>query len=330
MAKPLCIDGCVQIWPDGDFAGIPALGITGYLVTAFDPHVEFPVAVRELLWWHGVVAQHPQQLRLALVADDITAAYAAGQSALILGSQGLNYLNDWDWALEAAWRLGLRVAQLTYNDRNMVGDGCLEPGGAGLSRFGRRVVEDIGRLGIVLDLSHVGRRTSLEAIDLAKGPVLFSHANPRVVVDSPRNISDEQIKACAATGGVIGISPWGPLSWRRPAAGRPTVEDFLACVKYVADLVGPAHVGMGTDMSIGTYDTSSHHNLTSRYPSVFEEYGRLVSPDAGSPLRYVAGFDSLGQFAGMGELLAGQGFAASEVEGILGGNFLRVFRAVWG
>jgi membrane dipeptidase len=324
------IDGCVQIWPDGDFAAIPKFGISGLLVTAFDPHVDFPAAMRELLWWHGLVAQHPEKLRLALRAGDIVAANQQGQAALILGSQGLDYINDWPWALEAAWRLGLRVAQLTYNARNYVGDGCLEDGDAGLSRFGRRVVGEIARLGLVLDLCHVGYRTSMEAIELAKGPVLFSHANPRAVVNSPRNITDDQIKACAATGGVIGISPWGPLSWRRPAAGRPTVDDYLACLEHVAGLVGPQHVGIGTDMSIGTYSAASHQNLIDRYPAVFEEYGQKVTPHAGSPLRYVAGFDSLDDFRSFGGALAQRGFSPDEVEGILGRNFLRVFEAVWG
>ncbi|MDP2872855.1 MAG: membrane dipeptidase [Bacillota bacterium] len=325
----LCIDGCVQIWPDADFASIPALGVTAYLLTAFDPYVSFRAALKEMSYWHGVVERYPGSLRVALVSGDILAAHDSGRSALILGCQGLNFVSDDLWALDVMHRLGLRVAQLTYNDRNMVADGCLEPGGAGLSGFGRRVVAELSRLGIVLDLSHVGERSSLEAMDATPGPAVISHANPRAVVDSPRNISDAQIRACAAGGGVIGLSPWGPLAWRRPELGRPALEDYIACLEYVIEMVGIDHVGVGTDLSIGTYSATLHAELVQRYPSVFDDYGREVEASAGSPLRYVAGFDDLTRFQAFGGVLASRGYSDDDVRKVLGGNFLRVFSQVW-
>jgi len=327
--SPLCIDGCVQIWPDADFARIPEAGIAGFLVTAFEPYADLAQALRQLLYWHTVAARHPEQLCVPSSASDVVAAHGRGASALILGCQGLNWIGDQLWPLDAAQRLGLRVAQLTYNDRNMVGDGCLEDGDAGLSRFGRRVVAELDRLGLTMDLSHVGERTSLEAAQLASRPVLFSHANPRVVVPGPRNITDEQIRACAATGGVVGVTPWGPMAWRRPEAGRPVLDDFLACLEHVVDLVGPEHVAIGTDMSFGTYDTGLHAELAERYPSVFDAYGQAVTGDANSPLRYVAGFDTFTAFPAFGQVLVERGYSPAAVAGILGGNYLRVLESTW-
>ncbi len=325
----LCIDGCVQIWPDADFASIPSLGVTAYLLTAFDPYMDLKSALKEMSFWHRTVARYPRELRVALASGDIDDAYRQGQSALILGCQGLNFVSDDLWVLDVMQRLGLRVAQLTYNDRNMVADGCLEPGGAGLSGFGRRVVAQLARLGIVLDLSHVGERSSLEAMDASPDPAIISHANPRSVVSSPRNITDAQIRACAAKSGVIGLSPWGPLSWRRPDMGRPTLDDYLACMEYVIEMVGIDHIGIGTDHSIGTYSTTLHQELVQRYPSVFDDYGRLVEAHAGSPLRYVSGFDDLTKFQAFGGVLAARGYSDSDVRKVLGGNFLRVFAQVW-
>ncbi len=325
----IIIDGCVQIWPDADFGAIPDLGVSAYLLTTFDPYVDFDEAVRQMVRWHRIAAEHAGRLAIPLGPGDIAAAWSEGRSSLVFGCQGLNFVGDDLWRLEAAWRLGLRLAQLTYNDANMTGDGCLEARNAGLTGFGRRVVGEMGRLGMVLDLSHVGERTSLEATGLAEGPVVFSHANPRAVVETPRNITDEQIRACAGTGGVVGISPWGPLAWRKPVEGRPKLADFVACVRYVADLVGPAHVGVGSDLSIGTYDTGLHEELVQRYPSVFDDYARLVEADANSPLRYVEGFDSFAGFAGLPAALDEAGFNGGEIAGILGGNFLRAFEANW-
>ena len=327
--RNLVIDGCVQIWPDADFAAIPDLGVSAFLLTTFDPYVDFNAAIAEMNTWHDRVQQYPDRLAIPLRPGDITSAWEQGRTSLIFGCQGLDFIGNRLQHLEQAWRLGLRLAQPTYNDANLIGDGCLKPRNAGLTTFGKRVIAEMNRLGMVIDLSHVGRRTSMEAIDLAAGPVVFSHANPRTVVKSPRNITNEQIQACAATGGVIGISPWGPLAWRHPETGRPKLADFIACIEYVVDLGGPAHVGVGTDLSIGTYDTTIHAEMVSAYPSVFAEYGRVVSADVGSPLRYVEGFDDFSGFARLPDALHARGFGPEAIKGILGGNFLRVFEENW-
>src|SRR5690606_26588031 len=125
-----------------------------------------------------------------------------------------------------------------YNNSNQICDGCLDRTDSGLTRFGELVVEECNRVGLLLDCTHVGKRATLEIIDRSSQPVVFSHSNPRAVAESPRNIDDEQIKACAARGGVIGLAPFGPLVMRSGQREWPSLNDFIDHVDYVVQLVG--------------------------------------------------------------------------------------------
>ncbi|MGG5824081.1 dipeptidase, partial [Falsiroseomonas sp. HW251] len=197
------------------------------------------------------------------------------------------------------------------------------------SKLGRKWVAEMNRLGIVIDLTHTGERATHEIMDLTQQPLAFTHCNPRKLVDTKRNITDEQMKRCAELGGVIGVTNWGPLNFRPDAQGRPQVEDFLNAISYVANLIGSDKVSIGTDMSHGTYPDGDMvrgklGGLTG------DRYTQIVDSSPRSKLRHVEGFDDYSAVPDVAEMMMKRGFSRAEVEGILGGNLLRLFRTVWG
>jgi membrane dipeptidase len=324
------VDSCMQIWPDADFANAHRHGATAYAVTAFRPHAGLEVALEELMFWHLIARRHAN-LVVAVTADDVRRAKREGKAALILASQDGDFIGDKLHRLEAFARLGLRMLIPTYNATNRICDGCLDRTDGGLTRFGQLVVAECNRAGILLDCTHVGRRASLEIIERSAMPVVFSHSNPKAIVDNPRNIDDEQIRSCAARGGVIGLAPWGPLVLKPGQTTRPTLPDFIAHVDHVAQLTGSSrHIGIGTDMSLGTYPD---HELDPwgepEYLDVTGSYGRLVTSDVRSPLRAVSGFDTYAGVLNFVDGLAKRGYADEDVRNILGENYLRVFGAAW-
>jgi membrane dipeptidase len=324
------VDSCVQIWEDTDYASLPQYSATAYCITAFRPHDDAGNALDAIADWHKIARNYPQSIRIARTAQDIVDAKAQNQTAIIINSQGGDFLGNHLDRLDVFHAMGLRMMLPAYNNRNAICDGCLEPDDAGLSRMGREWVAACNRLGIVMDMTHVGVRATMQVFELTNQPVVFSHSNPRGLVDNDRNVSDEQIKACAATGGVIAPTNWGPLNLRAGSTARPTVSDYLDAVDYIVDLVGIDHVGIGTDMSHGTYpDGDKIRGLASKR-IVGGAYAQHIEKAPRSRLRYVEGFDDYGQLPEVIDLMKGRGYDEEAVTKVLGGNYLRVFREVWG
>jgi membrane dipeptidase len=324
------VDSCMQIWPDADFGNAHRHGVTAYGVTAFMPNDPFDSAVEQLMFWHLIARRHANLL-VATTADEIRLAKRDGRAALLLFSQGGDFIDRKLYRIEALYRLGLRVMIPAYNKTNAICDGLLDRTEGGLSRFGRRVVEECNRLGLVLDCTHVGKRSTLDIIAQSAAPVIFSHSNPKALNDNPRNIDDEQIRACAERGGVIGTVSWGPLVMPPGAKSRPTLDMFLAMIDHVAQVTGSArHVGIGTDLSLGSYPRHAPDPwIDADYPNPAEEYGRVITPDSRSERRMVEGFDDYAHVVGVADRLLQKGYSEPDVRGIIGENYLRLFDEVW-
>lgn len=324
------IDSCMQIWPDADFASAHRHGVTAYGVTAFEPHDDVAAALEQMMFWHLVARQHPNLL-VATTADDIREAKRDGRAALVLFSQGGDFIERKLHRIEAFYRLGLRVLIPAYNRTNQICDGILDCTDMGLTRFGRLVVEECNRVGMLLDCTHVGRRASLEIIERSSAPVIFSHSNPARLAPNPRNIDDEQIKACVARGGIVGLVSWGPLVMGQDQHEWPTLAQFVDIVDDVAQMVGGTdHLGIGTDMSLGTYpEHRSDPWGEADYPHISAEYGRRVTPDIRSPRRSLDGFSDYPEVVRLAEELLKRGYTDAQVHGILGENYLRLFAQVW-
>jgi membrane dipeptidase len=326
---PILIDGCTYLF-DGYSENLAASHAAAVITTVpDDPNDVFDTAILKIFRALKTAASHPR-LRVVRAVSDISEARGLGQTGIILGFQNtLPLATD----LDRVWlfaQIGVRVVQLTYNARNFVGDGCLENPDGGLSRFGRNLIKELNSAGIVVDLSHAGPRTALEAVEHSDKPPIVSHAGIAAVVRNPRNVNDEVIDAVAARGGVIGCCPWASMCWL--GGEEFTVRDFIRHVDYVANRVGAGHVGISTD-SACTVDVARTQSLAdampARYPEILTssfvaKFGNRVEN------RYPKGLQSMRDLPSLLGVLIGHGYSEDDASRILGGNFFRVFEAVWG
>lgn len=254
----------------------------------------------------------PGKYVLVESVDDILRAKKEGKLALGFHHQGTNPLQTDLNMVSLYYKLGVRSLLLCYNNKNSVGDGCHEPTNAGLSSFGRSLIREMNRVGMLVDCSHTGYRTTMDAMEISTAPVVFSHSNSRKLRDHERNIWDDQIKACAATGGVIGMNGMGIYI----EANNASNEALFRHVDYMCELVGWQHVGLGLDF---VYFAQGFYDLMRAKPDMY--------PPADYPIPQE--FFAPEQLAGLVDVMLQHGYGEQEIRGILGENFLRVARAVW-
>lgn len=245
---------------------------------------------------------------------DIHQARAAGKLAVGFNLQetlpfGTNLDN-----VQLFYEVGVRQAVLAYNNRNFVGDGCAEPDDAGLSLFGRALVKEMNRVGMFVDGSHTGYRTSMEAMDICESPFVFSHSNPFAIRPHYRSIKDDQIKACAATGGVIGINGVG--YWVGDVDASTAA--IFRCLDYTVELVGAEHVGLGFDY---VYDLENLIKWARANPLMWPPYQGewMVKHNYAGPEQMVE----------LVQLMLDHGYPDQSIVGILGRNFERLASQVW-
>jgi membrane dipeptidase len=324
------IDSCMQIWPDARFQDAHRYGVTSYAVTAWDPHATLDQALEELMFWH-LIAKKYSDLSVVYTVEDIEKAKKNHKATLLLVSQCGNFIDYKIHRIAAFYRLGLRMMIPAYSLSNKICGGCLDQTDQGLTSFGKLVVEECNRVGLLLDCSHLGKRSSLDIIEHSQYPVVFSHSCTTELAENPRNITDEQIKACADRQGIIGLSPWGPMVMKTGQTRRPTVDDFIDHIDHVVQMIGSTdNIGVGTDMSLGTYPDHEYDPWgTPAYKDVTGSYDKYVTPNIRSPLRMVEGFSNYAEVLNFTEKLDKRGYGDSDVRKILGLNYLRVFGQVW-
>jgi membrane dipeptidase len=225
--------------------------------------------------------------------------------------------------IENLYALGVRHMLLAYNVRNLVADGCAELADAGLSNFGRQVVREMNRVGMIVDCAHTGRRSSLEAIELSETPVIFSHANAYSVCPHIRNIRDEQIRACAARGGVIGAVGVGAFLCDREARA----ESMFRHIDYMTSMVGPEHVGLGTDY-VSVFPVKDNLALWESEKAWPDPANAWPNPTGTQlPVGDSHCFRPE-QLSELIEIMLAHGYSSQTVRGILGANFKRVYATV--
>lgn len=258
--------------------------------------------------------EHDPDMVLIRTADDVLQARAAGRLALTFNLQETNPLERSVEMVETYYALGVRHMLLAYNQKNDVGDGCAERTDAGLSRFGIEVIREMNRVGMMVDGTHCGHRTSMEAIEVCEGPFVFTHCCAAAIHPHYRNLRDDQIKACAATGGVIGVNGVGLFLF--DMEGRP--ESMFRHIDHMTSLVGPAHVGLALDYLA---DPARFFAGVRANPAQWPPIDGKPHPEAA--------FVQPEQLVELVGLMLARGYAESDVRGILGENFLRVARQVW-
>jgi membrane dipeptidase len=223
-------------------------------------------------------------------------------------------------------KMGVRIMQLTYNDQNFIGAGCAEINGSGLTYFGRECVAEMNKVGIVVDLSHCNDTTTMDAINVSSNPCTISHSNSRLISPSPRNKSDEIIKALAEKGGVIGCTIFGPLVRLNE---RGSIEDILKNIDHIVKMAGIDHVGIGLDLARKFIDegTVAEESVIKQWRPIRPDIFGSGSSDKYPP--YPAGLEKHEEIINLVRALLSKGYSEQDIKKILGENFLRVYERVW-
>jgi membrane dipeptidase len=264
-------------------------------------------------------AVYSQYIRPVTSVADIHAAKREGKTGVILGFQNSSPIEEDLDLVEVFYRLGVRVIQITYNDLNFVGAGCYERKDVGLSQFGVDLVAEMNRLGMVVDLSHVGYKTTMDAIDVSKDPVWFSHANPMALKEHCRNKTDEQVKFLVSKGGVVGVNIFPPFLKK---GYDSTLTDVIDIFDYWVQVAGIDHVSVGLDFTENQSEEWFHWLMWGK------RKGSTVTP-LELPLKLPAGITRADEMPNLTEGLVGRGYSDEAVRKILGGNVLRLFERVW-
>lgn len=275
--------------------------------------------------WLRFIDEHPEELLLVREPSDLHRAQQEGRLGIIFHFQNTVPLGL-DLNLAAVYHaLGVRMIQLAYNQKNFVGDGCEERTDSGLSRFGLELIAEFNRLGIIVDLSHTGHRTTLEAAEASRSPVVFSHANAYVIHPSLRNIRDDQIKAVAATGGLIGAVGYPAFVSSAP---KPKVEALIRHIDHIVELVGVNHVGIGIDYfdkMAGFVEDEVAHTWYAETIGM-GRWSRESYPPP--PWHYPEEIADPSKLSALTNGLLVHGYREDDVAKVMGGNFVRVFSAV--
>jgi membrane dipeptidase len=303
-------------------------GVVAFHVTVARPQASWDEALASLeQTWRDIEALDGEVL-VATRSEDITRAHDEGRTAAILGVQNALPIGTDLRRVGILRRLGVRIVQLTYNERNLFGDGCTEFANEGLSQLGKRLVTELNHAGILIDVSHCGERTTLDTLERSTRSVAVTHANVRALCDTPRNKSDRVIRSVGAAGGIVGVAFWAPLSGVRR---RPTIDDLVTHITHIMDVGGPGTPAIGSDLTEGVFRNAEQWErgrVASEclYPEVTTHVGDWYRFEH----RYVEGLGSLAQLGRLKGHLTVRGVRPATVAGVLGENFLRVFKGACG
>jgi membrane dipeptidase len=321
-------DGSAPLTPamvrDARESGITAVN---YTIAAVGNQPDlFEKTVRWLAVAERELNAHPDAFLKIRSTADLRAAKAAGKLGLIYGFQDGAMLDSDLGRLEWFYHFGLRILQPTYNQRNLLGDGCLEEANSGLSRLGRSVVERCNELGILVDLSHCGQRTTAEGIAVSRRPVAITHSGCAAIADRPRNKRDEELRALAQKGGVFGIYLMPFLRMK----GQPTAEDVIRHIEHAVRVCGEDHVGIGTDGGIsGITITPEYRRDHQKIVADRRRLGISAPGEDEHVYNIVLEYNTPNRLELIALDLLKRGHSEARVAKIVGGNFARLFGEVW-
>ena len=278
----------------------------------------FQATMDNIASWKRHFRDNDDLLLEVRTTTDVGRAKETNKTGIILGFQnGAAFEGNLGY-VELFKQLGIGIVQLTYNTQNLIGTGCYEPD-SGLSGYGHEIIAEMNRVGVLIDLSHVGPKTSEEAIKASVKPVTYSHCLPAGLKQHPRNKSDDQLKFIVERGGFVGVTMFPPFL---PKGASSTVDDYVKAIDYVVNLVGVDHVGIGTDFTQGHgsdfFQWISHDK---GYGRRLVDLGEIVNPE---------GIRTIGEFPNITAAMERAGWNEPKIRKIMGENWLRVLADAWG
>ncbi|HET9623360.1 MAG TPA: membrane dipeptidase [Kofleriaceae bacterium] len=316
-----------------EFAAAKASGLSAVVMTVgpagrfWLTDEAFEKNKRDVAAWKAKVLAHPDDLVFVERAADLEAARRARKLGIVFTFQGTEPLGEDASRITMFREMGVRVIQLTHNRRNLVGDGCMEPSQAGLSRLGYEVVERLNAERIVVDVAHGATRTMHDGIVASKRPMLISHTGCRALADLPRCTPDAELRLLADRGGVAGMILWPYLRTDR----QPMAIDLIRHIEHAVNVAGEDHVGIGSDTGVAPVERTPAFEKENR-----ETVADMVQQgvfDKGRPAdlyMFLPDLNVANRYEIIGAMLKARGHSDARIAKILGGNFARVMREVWG
>ena len=314
-----------RVIADARASGMDAVNVTiGHVAGDGDP---FEETVREIGWWEARMRARPDALIKVLTAADILRARDQGKIGVIYGFQNTTMLGSDASRADVFADLGVRVIQLTYNPANVAGSGSMAPDNGGITAFGRAVIERLNANRVMVDLSHSGERTCLEAARLSTQPISINHTGCRALTDLPRNKTDAELRLVAERGGFVGIYFMPFLNPRSVA----TAADVVAHIEHAIKICGEDHVGIGTDGgTTGIDDMAAYRAAVRAEVAARRAAGIGARGENPDTLPFVEDLSGPDQFRKLVALLQARGHGSARIEKIIGQNFIRYAREVWG
>ena len=299
-------------------------GVTAISDTMLDDNYpsNLAAAVKTMYNYYLLEDTLPDQVVIVRSSKDIVRAKETGKLAVIMSSQGADVFEHDLRYISALYRMNLKIVQLTYNHQGNLGSGVYEPHDGGLTRFGQQCIYEMNRVGMLIDLSHVGYQTTMDAMEITRDPVIFSHSSAKALCKHRRNITDEQIAACGKTGGVICACPHSVMM-NDDQSTWPTVDRFIDHILHIAGIAGIDAVGVGTDRW-------RRETLRSKMGRV--GFDRTLPGWFGAfndVQKQVEGFNYFDKWESFVEAMLKRRFSEEEIKKVLGGNLMRVFEQVW-
>src|ERR1700682_595015 len=311
--------------PDAGFSAVRESGITivGPTLGDVTPEEAYHSTVAALAKTTEQTKAYPDRLMFIRSFADIHKAKQQNKLGILANIQNSAAIQRDLKNLDFFYNLGLRQIQLTFNWRNWVGDGCTERTQAGLSYFGVDMVQRMNQLGMLVDVSHTGYQSTLDAVEVSSKPIVYSHTNCKALCNHPRNKTDDQIKALAHKGGVMGISCF---NWFVSDKPRSSLEDLLNHFDYVAKLVGPDHIGIGSDFSVAGWQGKEPDAEWEQHRKIYPEREWKALKGRFPP--YIAEVNGPHRYRTIAVGLQQRGWKLEDIAKVLGLNFVRVYREV--
>jgi len=327
----IVIDQCMPLWFDGAarppmfFDRLKAGGYTAFACTIGGAR-NASATFREIGGWLEYIRQN-DDLILVRKAADIERAKREKKLGVIFDFQGTEPLEDSLDLVDAFKATGVGVIQLAYNARNRFASGSEEEVDTGLSRLGKRLVKRLNDARVIVDCAHTGKRSTLDAIEHSERTVIISHANCKAVLDISRNITDEEIKAIAGNGGVVGALSYPPFV-AKPQ--QPTIDDYINHIDHIANLVGIDHVGIALDYFYYQSPWVSEEVQVALWTQMVQKGAWDPEQYTRPPYVYPLGMETPDKIGNITVRLGERGYRADDIRKIMGGNWMRIYREVWG